>query len=87
MEKIDGFRITMYYYHNEWFLSSKCTPSPIVKPLIFLGEPNDLSTDLHWTKPKSKKLGEIKHGNVTLQDLFWNIWKENNYVMPTNTQW
>jgi len=59
-EKLDGCLMTMYYYDNQWLVSSS-------------------------GKPDAGGLAS-KDNSVTLEDVFWKIWTDKKYTLPTDTE-
>ena len=56
-EKLDGSLITLYYYDNNWHIS---------------------------TSGRCDAAGFVDR-KITFKELFWNIWKELGYKLPTDT--
>lgn len=66
-EKVDGSLMIMYYYKDEWHVSSSALP--------------DASGFVHLPREEREKMKKNEK-RKSMADLFWQIWDELKYELP-----
>lgn len=80
-EKSDGSLMTLYYYKGAWRVST--SGSPDASGLIMVKPGAALKLRLKTEEELSENFQSTPY--LSFRDLFWKIWKESNYELPSNS--